>query len=627
MGYLESINSPEDIQKLNNEQLLCLAEEIRTFLIQKVSKTGGHLASNLGVVELTLALHKNFNTEFDKIVWDVGHQSYVHKILTGRKDKFETLRKFGGLAGFPKTSESTHDCFNTGHSSTSISAALGIARARDINKEKHSVIAVIGDGAMTGGMAYEALNDGGRLNSNFIVILNDNEMSISHNVGGLSKYLSRLRTDPVYTKAKEDVDNFLERLPNFSKKARAAAIKIKGTVKYLFAQGVFFEQLGYKYYGPVDGHNFEELNKALIVAKKIKGPVLLHVSTQKGKGYSFAEESPDRFHGIAPFEIETGETLGASEPDFSKVFGDTLCEFAAVNEKIVAISAAMVKGTGLHRFSTEYPNKFFDVGIAEQHAVTSAAGMAISGMIPVVAIYSSFLQRAYDQIVHDVAAQRLHVVFAIDRAGIVGEDGETHQGIFDISFMNHIPNLTIMAPADYNELKQMLDFAINKQSGPVAIRYPRGRGKTVLTKEIPIQMGKGAIVKEGKEVCILAVGTMVTTALEAAEVLEKCGVSAEVISIRFIKPIDENIVIRCAQKFKQIVTLEDNCKVGGFGSRVLEVINKNGLETNLNIIALPEEFISHGSRNELLENLGLDSDSVAKSILEYFPNTKANFGG
>ena len=618
MGYLDSISLPEDIQKLNNEQLLCLADEIRTFLIQKVSKTGGHLASNLGIVELTLALHKNFNTEIDKIVWDVGHQSYVHKILTGRKDKFDTLRKLGGLAGFPKTSESKHDCFNTGHSSTSISAALGIARARDINKEKHSVIAVIGDGAMTGGMAYEALNDGGRLNSNFIVILNDNEMSISHNVGGLSKYLSRLRTDPVYTKAKEDVDNFLERLPNFSKKAKAAAIKIKGTIKYLFAQGVFFEQLGYRYYGPVDGHNFEELNKALVVAKKIKGPVLLHVSTQKGKGYSFAEESPDRFHGIAPFEIETGETLGASEPDFSKVFGDAVCEFAAVNDKVVAISAAMVKGTGLNRFSTEYPHRFFDVGIAEQHAVTSAAGMAISGMIPVVAIYSSFLQRAYDQIVHDVAAQKLHVIFAIDRAGIVGEDGETHQGIFDISFLNHVPNLTIMAPADYYELKHMLDFAVNKQSGAIAIRYPRGRGKTLLTSEIPIKMGKGAVLKEGKDVCILAVGTMVATALEAAENLEKSGVSAEVVSVRFIKPIDEKLIINCAHKFKQMVTLEDNCRVGGFGSRVLEVINKNGLTTNLNIMALPEKFITHGSRNELLKNSGLDSDSVTKSILEYF---------
>lgn len=621
MSYLDEINSPEDIQKLNNEQLLCLADEIRAFLIDKVSKTGGHLASNLGVVELTLAIHKNFNTQIDKIVWDVGHQSYVHKILTGRKDKFDTLRKLNGLAGFPKTSESEHDCFNTGHSSTSISAALGMARARDLKKEKYSVVAMIGDGAMTGGMAYEALNDGGRLNSNFIVILNDNEMSISHNVGGMSKYLSRLRTDPVYTKAKEDLDNFLDKMPNFSKKARVAARKIKGTVKYLFTQGAFFEQLGYKYYGPVDGHNLEELNKALVAAKKVKGPVLLHVSTQKGKGYSFAEECPDRFHGIAPFEIETGETYGTNEPDFSKIFGDAVCDCAATNDKVVAISAAMAKGTGLYRFSTEYPQRFFDVGIAEQHAVTSAAGMAISGMIPVVAIYSSFLQRAYDQIIHDVSAQNLHVVFAIDRAGIVGEDGETHQGVFDISFLNHIPNLTIMAPADYYELRQMIDFAINKQSGPIAVRYPRGRGKATLGKEIPIQMGKSVVIKEGKDVCILAVGSMVATALEAAQKLENKGISAEVVSVRFIKPIDEELIVKCASKFKKLITLEDNCKAGGFGSRALEVINKYGIKANLSIMALPEEFIQHGSRNELLKKLGMDSDSVANSIIRTMNKT------
>ncbi len=622
MGYLDRINSPEDIQKLNNEQLECLAEEIRTFLIHKVSKTGGHLASNLGVVELTLAIHNNFKTESDKIVWDVGHQSYVHKILTGRKDRFDTLRKLDGLAGFPKTCESEHDCFNTGHSSTSISAALGMARARDLKKEKYSVVAVIGDGAMTGGMAYEALNDGGRLTSNFIVILNDNEMSIAHNVGGLSKYLSRLRTDPVYTKTKEDIDNFLDKMPNFSKKARAAARKLKGTVKYLFTQGALFEQLGYKYYGPVDGHNFEELNKALIAAKKIKGPVLVHVSTQKGKGYSFAEESSDRFHSIAPFEIETGETIGTKAPDYSEVFGNAMCDAAETNESVVAISAAMAKGTGLYKFSTEFPQRFFDVGIAEQHAVTSAAGMAISGMIPVVAVYSSFLQRAYDQIIHDVATQKLHVVFAIDRAGIVGEDGETHQGVFDMSFLNHIPNLTIMAPADYYELRQMVDFAINKQTGPIAIRYPRGRGKECLAQEIPLQMGKGAVLRKGEKVCILAVGSMVDTAIQAAATLENNGVSTEVISTRFIKPIDEELIVDCSKRFEYIVTLEDNCKFGGFGSRVLEVLNKFGLKTNLNIMGLPDKFISHGSRNELLKNLGLDFESIANNILQIVKSTE-----
>jgi 1-deoxy-D-xylulose-5-phosphate synthase len=616
VGYLENINSPEDMRKLNNDQLVSLAEEIRNFLIYKVSKTGGHLASNLGVVELTIAIHNNFSTKSDKIVWDVGHQSYVHKILTGRKDKFDTLRKSGGLAGFPKTSESEHDCFNTGHSSTSISAALGMARARDLVDGKYSVAAVIGDGAMTGGMAYEALNDGGRMTSNFIVILNDNEMSISQNVGGMARYLSKLRTDPVYTKAKEDIDNFLDRMPNFSKKARTAARKIKGTVKYLFTQGLFFEQLGYKYYGPVDGHDINELNKALVAAKKIKGPVLVHVCTQKGKGYSFAEESPDRFHGIAPFEVETGETFGTSSPDYSAIFGDALCNAAAKNDKIVAICAAMAKGTGLYRFSTEYPKRFFDVGIAEQHAVTFAAGMAISGMIPVVALYSSFLQRAYDQVIHDVAAQNLHVVFGVDRAGIVGEDGETHQGIFDISFLNHIPNLTIMAPADYYELRQMLDIAVNSLSGPVAIRYPRGRGKDCLTDEVPVQSGKSAVLRNGSKVCILAVGSMVETALQAAEKLGSSGISAEVISARFIKPVDEELIYDCCERFKYIITLEDNIESGGYGSSVLEVINRHNSKIDLKIMGLPEKFIPQGSRAELLKNAGLDSDSIANTILQ-----------
>ena len=616
VGYLNSINSPDDIEQLNYEQLEVLACEIRDFLIHKVSKTGGHLASNLGVVELTLAIHKIFKTSTDKIVWDVGHQSYVHKILTGRKDEFDTLRKMGGLAGFPKTSESRHDSFNTGHSSTSISAALGIARARDLKKENYSVVAVIGDGAMTGGMAYEALNDAGRSTSNFIVILNDNEMSIAQNVGGMSKYLRNLRIDPFYTKTKEDIDNFLNRMPNFSKKARRAITKLKDTIKYLVTPGVFFEQLGYKYYGPVDGHNLEELSKALVAAKKIKGPVLIHVNTQKGKGYSFAEERPDRFHGIAPFEIETGETFGSNEPDYSAVFGEALVAQAAENDRIVAISAAMTKGTGLYKFSQEFPQRFFDVGIAEQHAVTSAAGMAINGMIPVVAVYSSFLQRAYDQIIHDVATQKLHVIFAVDRAGIVGEDGETHQGAFDMSFLNHIPHLTVMAPADYYDLRQMLDHAINGQDGPVAIRYPRGRGKDRIAGKNPLQHGKGVVVKKGKKICILAVGCMVETALAAAEKLELSGISVEVVNARFVRPADEELIIGCANKFEHIITLEDNCRTGGFGSRVLEVLNKYGMKTNLNILGLPDEFIPQGSRSELLKKLGLDADSVADYILK-----------
>lgn len=614
MGYLENINSPEDIKQLNIEQLSELSDEIRNFLVDKVSKTGGHLASNLGVVELTLAIHKIFRTESDRVVWDVGHQSYVHKILTGRKNDFDTLRKLGGLSGFPKTCESKHDCFNTGHSSTSISAALGLARARDLKHENYSVIAVIGDGAMTGGMAYEALNDAGRSTSNFIVILNDNEMSIAQNVGGMSKYLSKLRTDPFYTKTKEDIDNFLNRLPNFSNKARRVISKLKGTVKYIFTPGVFFEQLGYKYYGPVDGHNIEEISKALIAAKKIKGPVLVHINTQKGKGYSFAEESPDRFHGIAPFEVETGETYGSNVPDYSEVFGDTMCAMASSDSRIVAISAAMAKGTGLYRFCTEFPERFFDVGIAEQHAVTSAAGMSANGLIPVVAVYSSFLQRAYDQIIHDVATQNLHVVFAIDRAGIVGEDGETHQGVFDLSYLSHIPNIKVMAPADYYELRQMLDYAVNGQKGPVAIRYPRGRGKDCLTQRIPIEAGKSAIVRKGEKVCILAAGSMVETGLQAAELLEADNISAQVVSARFIKPVDEELISEIAGKFDIIITLEDNCKFGGFGSRVLDFLNSHNFRAKVSLLGLPDEFIPHGSRNELLKNLGLDAESIANYI-------------
>lgn len=612
MGYLDNINSPDDIKKLDMEQLEGLAAEIRTFLVETVSKTGGHLASNLGVVELTLALHRVFNTEKDRIVWDVGHQSYVHKIITGRREKFDTLKKLGGLAGFPKTSESIHDAFNTGHSSTSISAALGITRARDIKKENYSVVAVIGDGAMTGGMAFEALNDGGRCPSNFIVVLNDNEMSIAKNVGGLSRYFSNIRTEPFYIKNRDYIDNILDKLPNLGGKARKAVRKLKGSVKYLLTPGVMFEQLGYKYYGPIDGHNIKELNKALLAAKNVKGPVLVHVFTQKGKGYSFAEKRPDRFHGIAPFEIETGETLNNnSTPDYSQTFGDALCDIASSNDKVVAISAAMTSGTGLLRFYKKYPKRFFDVGIAEQHAVTSAAGLAINGMVPVVAVYSSFLQRAYDQIIHDVAAQKLHVVFTIDRAGIVGEDGETHQGAFDLSFLSHIPHMTIMAPADYTELRQMLNFAVNELNEPVAIRYPRGRGQESLGEKPPVASKSSVIIKEGSDICIIAVGSMVETALQAANILQQQGISAEIVNARFIKPIDRELVLKCANKFKNIITIEDNCSFGGFGSGVLNILNENNKSVRLKILGLPDDFVSHGPRSELLKILGLDAHSIA----------------
>ncbi len=617
MGYLEYIDSPDDIKKLNTDELIQLSDEIREFLLKKVSKTGGHLASNLGVVELTLAMHNVFDTKKDKIVWDVGHQSYVHKIVTGRKDKFDTLRKLNGLSGFPKTCESNHDCFNTGHSSTSISAALGMAKARDMKSEDYSVVAVIGDGAFTGGMAFEALNDGGRLNSNFIVILNDNEMSITPNVGGLSRSFSKMRTGPFYTKTKEDIDNFLDKLPNLGGKTREAIRRIKGTIKYLITPGAIFESFGYKYYGPVDGHNIEELTMALNTAKRSKKPVFIHVFTQKGRGYSFAEERPDRFHGIAPFEVETGETLVKSgSPDFSSVFGAALCKEAEINNRIVAVSAAMVTGTGLTEFSKLYPKRLFDVGIAEQHAVTSSAGLAMNGMLPVVAIYSSFLQRAYDQIIHDVATQKLHVIFAIDRAGIVGEDGETHQGVFDLSFLSHIPNMTIMAPADYNELRDMLHYAIYNTIGPVAIRYPRGRGLESIGQYHPVNSATSVTLSEGSDVCLLAVGSMVQNAVEAAEILKSKGVSAGVINARFVKPIDCNAIIASAQKYKKIITIEDNALMGGFGSNVLSLLNARDIHCRVKTLGLPDDFINHGTRNELIKLVGLDSNSIAEVAME-----------
>ena len=617
MGYLEYIDSPDDIKKLNIDELNKLSDEIREFLLEKVSKTGGHLASNLGVVELTLAMHNVFDTKKDKIVWDVGHQSYVHKIVTGRKDKFDTLRKLNGLSGFPKTCESQHDCFNTGHSSTSISAALGMAKARDMKNEDYNVVAVIGDGAFTGGMAFEALNDGGRLNSNFIVILNDNEMSITPNVGGLSRSFSKMRTGPFYTKTKEDIDNFLDRLPNLGGKTREAIRRIKGTIKYLITPGAIFESFGYKYYGPVDGHNIEELTMALNTAKRSKKPVFIHVFTQKGKGYSFAEERPDRFHGIAPFEVETGETLAkGGSPDFSSVFGAALCKEAEINNRIVAISAAMVTGTGLTQFSKQYPKRLYDVGIAEQHAVTSAAGLAMNGMVPVVAIYSSFLQRAYDQIIHDVATQKLHVIFAIDRAGIVGEDGETHQGVFDLSFLSHIPNMTIMAPADYNELRDMLHYAIYNTTGPVAIRYPRGRGLESIGQYHPVNSASSVTLSEGTDICLMAVGSMVNNAVEAAEILKSKGVSAGVINARFVKPLDCNAIVACAKKYNKIITIEDNSLMGGFGSNVISLLNARGIYCRVKTLGLPDDFINHGTRNELIKLVGLDSNSIAEVAME-----------
>ncbi len=615
-NILDGINSPDDVKKLDALQLEELSGEIREFLIEKVSKTGGHLASNLGIVELTLAIHSVFDTPRDKVIWDVGHQSYVHKIITGRKDKFDTLRQLDGISGFPKVNESIHDCFNTGHSSTSISAALGIAKARDIKKEKYSVIAIIGDGALTGGMAFEALNDAGRSTNNIIVILNDNEMSIAKNVGGLSRYLNKIRTEPFYFKVKEDLDIILNKIPAIGKSAVKALGRVKGTVKYMIMPGMIFEELGFKYLGPIDGHDINELRMVLSRAKSIKGPVFIHVCTQKGKGYTYAEESPHVFHGISPFEIETGEVISAKEPGYSEIFGKEMIKLAEKDDKIVAITAAMPQGTGLEMFSKKFPERFFDVGIAEQHAVTFAAGLAINGLKPVFAVYSSFLQRSYDQVLHDVALQNLHVVFAVDRAGIVGEDGETHQGLYDMSFLNHIPNMAVLAPCDYGELAEMFEYAVNRHTGPIAIRYPRGRGRDKLIETAPVKLGQGVLVHEGKDITIVSIGTMQETALKVSEMLEKLGISAELINARFVKPLDIKLIVNSAVKTKRLITIEDNAAIGGFGSRVLEMMNQKGINIKTRIFGFPDECITHGKKSDLLKKYKLDPESLISEILK-----------
>jgi len=621
-GILNDIYSPDDIKKLDINQLNELAEEIRAFLIENVSKTGGHLASNLGVVELTLALHSVFNTPTDKIIWDVGHQSYVHKIITGRKDKFCTLRQLDGISGFPKVNECEHDAFNTGHSSTSISAALGMAKARDIKNEKYSVIALIGDGALTGGMAFEALNDAGRSPNNLIVILNDNEMSISKNVGGLSKYLRKIRTEPFYFKVKEDLDIILNKIPAIGKSAAKALGKVKGSVKYMIMPGILFEELGFKYFGPIDGHDLMELIEVLTRAKAMKGPILLHVCTQKGKGYTFAEESPHLFHGISPFEIETGEVLAAGGPTYSNVFGSELVNLAEEDESIVAITAAMPNGTGLDQFSKKFHDRFFDVGIAEQHAVTFAAGLARNGLKPAFAVYSSFLQRAYDQLLHDIALQNLHVVFGVDRAGIVGDDGETHQGLYDLSFLSHIPNFTIMAPCDYDEMKKMLKYAFMEHKGPIAIRYPRGKGKDHLMDSGDVKLGQGVLYKEGSDLTFLSIGSMVEVAINVTEELTKRGVSVELINARFVKPLDEELIVNSVMKTRNLITLEDNTINGGFGSSVLEMINQRGINVKTKIFGFPDQPIPHGSRNQLFKKYKLDTESLVEEILKLCDNSK-----
>ena len=601
---LEKIESPDDVKKLTTEEKKELATEIRKYILDIVSKNGGHLASNLGVVELTIALHSVFNVPEDKIVWDVGHQAYVHKILTGRKEQLKTLRKLDGIAGFPKTKESKADCFNTGHSSTSISAALGMARARDIQGKDNSVIAVIGDGALTGGMALEALNDAGYSKCRMTVILNDNEMSISPNRGGLNKFLGKLRTKKLYTRTNNLVKRKIIKIPVIGKYIVRIVQKIKRTLKQLVISKMFFEDIGFTYLGPVDGHNIEELESILQTSKQVKGPVLIHVLTKKGKGYEIAEKNSDKFHATGPFDLETGKPLKEKGADYSKVFGDKLVELANKNDKIVAITAAMADGTGLKRFKQEFPYRFFDVGIAEQHAITLAAGMAEEGMIPVVPIYSSFYQRAYDQVIHDVALQNLPVVMCVDRAGIVGADGETHQGTLDMAFFRLVPNLTIMAPKDFKELEDMLEFAVNLKK-PVVIRYPRGgeNRNIKFDKHDKIELGQAEIIKEGKDVTILAIGKMVAKAQEMADRLKKEEKDAEIINVRFLKPLDSAKIIKSIEKTKNVITIEDGTQINGLATAVEELIVENNIQdVKFKKYAYPDEFIRHGTVDEL-ENL------------------------
>ncbi|MDD4334979.1 MAG: 1-deoxy-D-xylulose-5-phosphate synthase [Desulfotomaculaceae bacterium] len=615
-SHLKQINSPDDIHRLSYPQLNKLAEEIRQLIIETVSKNGGHLAPSLGVVELTLGLYKAFHTPPDKILWDVGHQSYAHKIITGRRGKFSTLRQFGGISGFLHPTESMYDVFRTGHSSTSISAALGMAVARDLNGEKYKIAAVIGDGAMTGGMAFEALNNAGHLKKDLIVILNDNEMSIAQNVGAMSGYLARLRTDPMYTRGKEELEQLMRKIPVGSALLRIG-LRLRDSLKYLVVPGMIFEEMGFIYLGPVDGHDIKQVAGVLQRAKNMKGPVLVHVLTKKGRGYKPAENNPDRFHGVGPFDPASGKVYKSSSiPSYTDIFGRTMIMLARRNESVVAITAAMAGGTGLTDFARHYPKRFFDVGIAEQHAVTMAAGMAAGGYHPVVAIYSTFLQRAYDQILHDVCLQKLPVTFAIDRAGIVGEDGSTHNGLFDFAYLRPIPNMVIMAPKDENELQHMLATAI-KHPGPAALRYPRGTGVGCALDEnlMKIPIGRAEVLKRGSHVTLLAIGNTVRLALEAAVALKDRGISAAVINARFVKPLDEECILYYAKQTDMLFTLEEHVLQGGFGSAVLELLSAQGLKgIRVHCFGIPDVFVEHGSPAMLRDKYGLTVKHIVKTV-------------
>ena len=614
---LEKIDSPLDLKKLSIDELRLLSDELRQIIIQTVSVNGGHLASSLGVIETTIALHYVFNTPNDKIVWDVGHQSYSHKLLTGRKDRFSTIRKENGLSGFPKIEESEYDAFGTGHSSTSISAALGIIEGRDKNKENFKVIAVIGDGAMTGGLAFEGLNNAGHLKKDLIVILNDNEMSISPNVGALSAYMNRILTGEFYRKFKKETKSFLEGIPKVGGQVAKIAQKAEETIKGILLPGVLFEELGFDYVGPIDGHNTELLIETFKRIKTSTSPTLIHVITKKGKGYEFSEKNPCGFHGVGPFELETGSQISSKTSiNYSSAFGTFLSELAENDQRIIAVSAAMKEGTGLNCFAEKFPDRFYDVGIAEPHAVTFAAGLASRGLKPVVAIYSTFLQRAYDEIIHDVCLQKLPVIFAIDRAGIVGEDGPTHHGLFDISYLRHIPNLVFMSPKDGAELKQMLEFAI-KYQGPSAIRYPRGKVPDNLITDSEVTMGSGEILREGTDIALIATGSCVIPALKAAIKLERDGIKAAVVNARFIKPLDKELILTIASRISKIVTVEEGCLQGGFGSSILECLNDSGIAVKVRRLGIPDRFVEQGAPDRLRAKYGLDDEGIYLASLTF----------
>lgn len=618
LNLLDNIKQANDIKKISAQDYGKLAEDIREFLIQNISKTGGHLASNLGVVELTMALHLFLNLPKDKLIWDVGHQAYVHKILTGRKDMFSTLRQLDGISGFPKYEESKCDAFDAGHSSTSISAALGFVKARDLSGGSNRVVAVLGDGALTGGMAFEALNNAGRLKTNMIIVLNDNNMSISENVGGMANYLAKIRTNSKYMGFKENLEIRLSRVPGVGKPIIERLKRSKDTIKYFMLPNMFFEDMGLTYIGPIDGHNIGHIYKALKAAAKVNKAVIVHVVTKKGKGYRPAELHPSKFHAVDPFDVISGASVkdGNTGISYTKAFSELMLKIARKNDKLVAITAAMPFGTGLFDFKKQFPNRFFDVGIAEEHAVTFAAGLAMNGYRPVVAIYSTFLQRAYDQIIHDVCINKLPVVFVIDRAGISGRDGKTHQGIFDLSYLSHIPNLTVMAPKNKLELEDMFEYAL-EYSGPVALRYPKGEAYQGLAQyREPIIYGKSEVIFKGEEVAILAVGSMVRTAVDVVKALEEEGVKATLVNVRFVSPLDTELFIKLSARHKIYVTLEENVRSGGFGQKVSDFLCENDMNTKKHInISIPDTFVEHGGVAELHKMVGLDSESICTRIM------------